>query len=366
MLNRSARKHSITATLIVAVLFIVGFANQVVAHPLGNFTVNHFTRIEVEAGRVRLHYVVDMAEIPTFQELQKVDADGDGATSKAELDLYLARVATEYAAGLMLDVDGARLPLNFVGKNLTTLPGAGNLPTLRIECTYEGIFQPSDASTARRLRFENLNYSERIGWREVVVTHAPGVTVFNSSAFGNSVTDELRAYPEDLLAAPLDERGAELSFTRGAVPANATALLTRDGQAASASPSLSRSDRLTELISAPESSLSIALLGLLIAAALGAAHAFSPGHGKTVVGAYLVGSRGTAAHALFLGLTVTITHTLGVFALGVITLFASQYIVPERLYPVLSFISGAIVISIGLSLFVARLRVPTAAVSFRL
>jgi hypothetical protein len=94
MLNRSARKHSITASLVVAALFIVGFANRIVAHPLGNFTVSHFARIEVEAGRVRLHYVVDMAEIPTFQELQKVDADGDGATSKAELDFYLARVAT--------------------------------------------------------------------------------------------------------------------------------------------------------------------------------------------------------------------------------------------------------------------------------
>ena len=65
-------------------------------------------------------------------------------------------------------------------------------------------------------------------------------------------------------------------------------------------------------------------------------HAMSPGHGKTVVGAYLVGSRGTVKHAAFLGLTVTITHTLGVFALGLITLFASNYILPEKLIPFLS------------------------------
>lgn len=132
----------------------------------------------------------------------------------------------------------------------------------------------------------------------------------------------------------------------------ATALRTRDGRAVEPS-----RDRLTELISVPELTPLAALLGLVFAAALGAFHALSPGHGKTVVGAYLVGSRGTAKHAAFLGLTVTITHTLGVFALGLVTLFASQYVVPEQLFPVLSFMSGAIVLVIGLSLFVSRLRV---------
>jgi ABC-type nickel/cobalt efflux system permease component RcnA len=85
-------------------------------------------------------------------------------------------------------------------------------------------------------------------------------------------------------------------------------------------------------------------------------HAMSPGHGKTIVGAYLVGSRGTAKHALFLGSTVTITHTIGVFALGFVTLFLSQYILPERLYPFLEMISGLLVIAIGVSLFGSRLR----------
>jgi ABC-type nickel/cobalt efflux system permease component RcnA len=97
-------------------------------------------------------------------------------------------------------------------------------------------------------------------------------------------------------------------------------------------------------------------LGLLFAMMLGAVHALSPGHGKTVVGAYLVGSRGTARHAAFLGLTVTITHTAGVFALGLVTLLASQYIVPERIFPFLSLLSGAAVVTIGASLLIRRLR----------
>jgi ABC-type nickel/cobalt efflux system permease component RcnA len=97
------------------------------------------------------------------------------------------------------------------------------------------------------------------------------------------------------------------------------------------------------------------LFGLLLAFGLGALHAMSPGHGKTVVGAYLVGSRGTVKHAVFLGLTVTITHTLGVFALGLITLFASNYILPERIMPFLNFVSGLLVFFIGISLFKDRL-----------
>jgi ABC-type nickel/cobalt efflux system permease component RcnA len=84
-------------------------------------------------------------------------------------------------------------------------------------------------------------------------------------------------------------------------------------------------------------------------------HALSPGHGKAVVGAYLVGTKGTPKHALFLGATVTITHTLGVFALGLLTLFASNYILPERLMPFLNFVSGLLVLFIGLTLFKNRL-----------
>ena len=87
----------------------------------------------------------------------------------------------------------------------------------------------------------------------------------------------------------------------------------------------------------------------------GAMHAMSPGHGKTIVGAYLAGSRATAQHALFLGLTTTIAHTTGVFALGLVALFASHYILPEQIYPWLSFLSGLMVVAIGLNLFLSRM-----------
>ena len=99
--------------------------------------------------------------------------------------------------------------------------------------------------------------------------------------------------------------------------------------------------------------LLIAIAGAFV---WGGMHALSPGHGKTIVGAYLVGSRATAQHALFLGLTTTVTHTVAVFALGLVALFASRFVVPQQLYPWLSCLSGLMVVVIGLNLFISRLQ----------
>ena len=339
-------------SILLAVGVVVGCSVVAFAHPLGNFTINHFTRIEIGAEKIRLRYVIDMAEIPTFQELQGITGNSEGPPSKAELDAYAARVTARYADGLLLVVDGARLPLRVLATQANLLTGAGGLQTMRVECDFVGTI-PSDSLVAvRRLRLEDHNYPDRIGWRELVVAPLPGTSVFNSSACGSGITDGLKAYPADMLAAPLDERRADLSFSQGAIPAGARALLARDGRPVA----IPARNRLAELIAVPRLTIGVALFGLLVAVLLGGLHALSPGHGKTVVGAYLVGSRGTARHAAFLGLTVTITHTAGVFALGVATLLASQYVVPERLFPVLSLLSGAIVVAIGASLLIRRLR----------
>jgi nickel/cobalt exporter len=349
--NGASAVSRIARALIVCALLIPALADGASAHPLGNFTINHFARIEMGIERITIRYVVDMAEIPAFQQLQAIDTNEDGFTSSEELDAYAEREAAQYAQEISLNVDGMRMQMNKLSSRISVPLGAGDLPTLRIECDFVSEYQESLAGAIHKLRFEDRNHHDRVGWHEVVINSSAGVAVFNSSAYGSGLTDELKAYPEDSLSAPLDERAAELSFTYGAIPSGVTALLMRDGQ-----PAVQSRDRLAELIAVPELTPVIALFGLLMAAMLGALHALSPGHGKTVVGAYLVGSRGTARHAAFLGLTVTITHTLGVFALGLLTLFASQYVVPEKLFPLLSLISGAIVLVIGLNLFIRRLR----------
>ena len=346
--NPTVKKSGRAALLATAL--VVLFHLAALAHPLGNFTVNHYSRLQIKRDTLLLRLVVDMAEIPAFQTLQSIDRDADGKASDGELHAYAEQTAAQYAQGLRLSVDGEPTRLKTVATEASTPTGNGGLPTLRLVCEY--VAEVRAGVMAKQIKYEDTNNQGRAGWREIVITPDASLAVFDSTAYGNAVTDELKAYPDDLLSAPLDERRAEFSVTAGMMPEKAVPLKTREGRAISQS-----RDRFAELIAVEELTLPVALLGLLIAAGLGAVHALSPGHGKTVVGAYLVGSRGTAKHAAFLGLTVTITHTLGVFALGLITLFASEFILPEKLFPVINLISGVIVLFLGLSLFFKRLSV---------
>ena len=200
--RKALKKFIVSAALLSAVGVLA------TAHPLGNFTINHYVRIEIVPGRINLRCVVDMAEIPAFQELQKI---GDGSPSGTRMNSYAQETAAKYAAGIELIVDGAKKALRVTASNASTPPGAGGLPTLRIECDLTAPLELTDGAV-HQMRFQNANFGERIGWREVAVSAGSGFAVFNSSAYANNVTDELRAYPEDSLAAPLDERAVELSF----------------------------------------------------------------------------------------------------------------------------------------------------------
>lgn len=334
-----------------AALFILALTFSAAAHPLGNFSVNQYSRIEIEKSKVKLRAVLDMAEIPTFQESATIDADKDGLLSATELNAYAEKISPAYIANLLLSVDGKTIELRPVEKNISLPTGSGNLPTIRVEWDLTGDL-PVASDQIQRVRYENKNNPERIGWNEIVVGRVAGINIFDSTAFGSGASEELKSYPQETLSSPLTERAAEFSFTWNAIPPGARTLQNRDGHT---SAPVAAKDKFAELISVPEITPQIILFGLLVAFGLGAAHALSPGHGKAVVGAYLVGSRGTAKHALFLGATVTVTHTLGVFALGIVMYFASAYILPERIMPYLSFASGLLVLFIGLTLFKNRL-----------
>ena len=120
---------------------------------------------------------------------------------------------------------------------------------------------------------------------------------------------------------------------------------------------LAHLDLAAQLTSVLESStdLGSAIAGVVIACGFGAAHALSPGHGKTLVSAYLIGTKGTPQQAVWLGLTTSITHTLAIYLLGLIALFASQYLLPEQLYPYLSVMSGLAICVVGFRLLFKRL-----------
>ncbi len=233
---------------------------QATAHPLGNFSFNHFVRIETGADRVKIRYVVDLAEVPAFQEAQKADTDQNGSLSGAELATYLDSVTPGYLSGLKLTADGTPVALKLQEKHIGQPPGAAGSMALRMVFDLTGDWT---ASPNPRLVFQNTNLAERAGWREILVTPMSGVTVFDSTAFGSAMTDELKAYPEDLLAAPLDETRAEWSVTRGPIPASAKPLTLRDGK-----PVAVTRDRFAELITVENLVFSLGLSSILTAVGL--------------------------------------------------------------------------------------------------
>jgi nickel/cobalt exporter len=339
------------APLLASLLALLPVA--ALAHPLGNFTINRYARVEVAPGEVSLRYVVDMAEVPTLQEKAQLERG---------LDAYRDAKASELRRGLGLWIDGRETALELRDARIELPPGQAGLPTLRLVVDLSA---PVTAS-AGALRFEDSNFPNRIGWRETIVRAADGVRLDGSTAPSQDVSDELRAYPEEMLDRPVDLGRASATFTVTGAPArpHANPPPTGEGSAPAATlrsgmglaPLLGDAASLAGLVAAGELGPAGTALALLVALVWGAAHALSPGHGKTIVAAYLVGSRGTARHALYLGLTVTLTHTLGIYALGLVTLFAAALVVPETLYPWLSLASGGAVLAVGGSLFLARAR----------
>src|SRR6266498_2449244 len=332
-------------TLIVSFVFVpVAFA-----HPLGNFTINHYAGLRVSKDAISIDYVLDMAEIPAFQEITAFDANGNGQVDSSEAEAYHAAKCASLQTDLSLLLNNKALDLTLESSSIAFPAGAGGSPTLRLTCEHNAVI--SNTQPMKSLSFVDNSYSERIGWREIVVV-ADGVKLSGDFA-STSVSKRLISYPQDLLSSPLNQRQITLGIGSSSIaPQNNSVNLTQQ------IPSLAgnRSDIFTELITLQNLTLPTVLFALLISFLWGAMHAMTPGHGKTIVGAYLVGSRGTMKHALYLGLTTTITHTLGVFAFGLITLLAAQYIVPEKLYPWLNLLSGLFVVGIGLNLFVERFK----------
>jgi nickel/cobalt transporter (NicO) family protein len=179
------------------------------------------------------------------------------------------------------------------------------------------------------------------------------VAIRDSTVQANSVSDELRSYPRDMLSSPPDVREASFTLAPGdgsvhndAAGRTAERVGTSFGGV---------TGRIDALVSVERLSAAVVALSMLAAFFWGAAHALTPGHGKAVVAAYLIGARGTARHAGILGLTVTLTHTAGVFVLGAVTRYLSRYILPEVIYPWLSVASGLLVVLIGLALLYRHL-----------
>src|SRR6266849_9232231 len=374
------------------------------AHPMGNFSISHYSGIRIERGFVEIHYLIDIAEIPTFQEIQhnKLVAKPEDTSAGN----YVSKQGEILRSGLLLTLNGRPVSLRTESAEVIFPPGAGGLPTMKMAFLYRAaVFQPDQARASGEeyvLYYRDGNFPNRVGWKEVVATAGPGVTIVNTSVPGKDRSSELSNYPTDLLNSPpldleanvslgwdwtaVDQRSADptpSSWARsGRLRSNEQAPTAHQnaGQVALSRPETIESNsnatksqgaprhepslqpnkqatpqnRFTQLMTTRQFGLWFLVVAAAIAAGLGALHALEPGHGKTVVAAYLVGSRGTAYHAFLLGLIVTASYTAGVYALGAVTLYASRRIVPEQLYPWLGAISGLLIAGLGSYLFLQR------------
>ena len=320
---------------------------------MGNFSINHYARFGAQASRVTLRYVLDLAEIPTVSERDAMGVSGNAPVPEAAKQAYLRAKALTLRDGLALTVDGKPAPLDVKPVALEFRPGAGGLSTMRLVLDLTAPLPPSGLGAAHSVSYQDNNYAERTGWKEIVAVGGAGTALQNSSVSGNDISKELTVYPANPTLAPPQQTEATFTVAPGGVSAAPAVAAAPQPQSSN---SHTPQDAFTQVIARRELTPGVMLLGLLIAFVFGSFHALSPGHGKTMVAAYLVGARGTTRHAVALGVIVTVTHTLGVFALGLVTLYASKYIVPEKLYPVLSVISGLAVFGVGVWLLVSRLR----------
>src|SRR5579883_3191169 len=358
------------------VLLLLAIPKLLLAHPMGNFSVNHYARLEVTATSVELDYVLDLAEIPSFELLHGWNLSG--ASARADLNARATRQARAWLGNLKLSLDGKPLPVHLRSADLFIGDGAANLPVVRI--TAHGIAE----ARGGKLGYEDLNYPDRAGWKEIVIAQGPGATLESASHTDRDISKALTQYPPDPTQAPPQDLRASLIWTAAPViskterpvvtaagagqpramishveqPRHAPAAVSPAALNPKSAPpgTVVRGDFLSRLLHNTTLTPWMLLLALAVAFGLGAVHALTPGHGKTIVAAYLIGSRGAIKHAAFLGAMVTFTHTISVFVLGIATLFLFQWVVPEKIAQVCGIISGVSIIWIGAILFVKRLK----------
>ena len=373
--GRAGRRRRLVLRSVVTAALLVPFGAAIaLAHPLGNFTINHHEGIRVEPDRVLIDVVIDEAEIPAFQSTQALDSDGDGVLSAAELEAGRASGCESVGAALHLDVAGAALPMRLLAAGLSFPPGNGGLSTMRLVCTIEApLAAPMTGTTT--FTFRDDFEPSRLGWREITV-QGDDTTVTAPGVPATSDTKRLTTYPSGLTGAP-DVRSASFTAAPGgpslpaftasdaqpigplaigpevAVPVAGGASSSASAPSASASSSAAPAavpggeGVIPDVLRSSPVTPAIALVALLTAALLGAGHAVTPGHGKTLMAAYLVGTRGTPRHALGLGLAVSVSHTAGILALALVVIAAERALPPDLVVRLAPLVAAVTIVAIG-------------------
>ncbi|WP_434094772.1 nickel transporter [Streptomyces hyaluromycini] len=325
------------AVFIVACAATLLSATGASAHPLGNFTVNKYDGLVAAPGQLRVDHVEDLAEIPATQAKPDLKRLG---TAK-----WAVQRCTTAADGSRLTVDGRATPLTVKKSHAELRPGQAGLNTLRVECRFTA---PLPKGSAATLTFHSAGTDSGPGWREITA-RGDRMTLTKTDVPKTSLSHELTSYPKDLLSSPADITAAAVHVRPGG-PA-----LAEERQDTPGAEILPRGiDRwtqaLTDLVARHHLTVGFAVLALFISIGLGAMHALAPGHGKTLMAATAAarGGRARLRDVLPLAASVTVTHTLGVVALGVLVTAGSA--ATPSVIAWLGIASGLMVLAAGANL----------------
>jgi nickel/cobalt transporter (NicO) family protein len=384
------------------------FPFSVFAHPLGDFSINQYFVIDGTGPMLQVRYLLDVAEIPSFTELDLLDTDFDSEIGQAEVDTYLAQRIPQLVKHLNLRAGDTPVELTLVRQKLVLLQGNAGMVVFNILLDFEARELEWPATDPIRLRLSSDNYPQEQGTHECLVlsgTSMIDTTPENESqkpldlenlegvytGLTASFVIELRPGIDESIpargpfpdyswtsTARLAREQGELGVAEGIAQAMVEPGLQGEEPGGPGKPLLSiakdvspatlgtgtregpdtYANRLMNQVSAivrqPELPPLLLGLGLLIAALLGMGHALAPGHGKTVMAAYLIGEKGTVWHAIILGIVVTLTHTWSVIFLGVVTLYFEGFISEEQVNFWTGIVSGLIIVVIGIALFRQR------------
>ncbi|MET8178261.1 nickel transporter [Streptomyces sp. NPDC005336] len=317
-LTRRVRRMAAAAGVLAgAVGLVVLPAGTADAHPLGNFTVNRYDGLVVAPGELRVDHVEDLAEIPAAQAKPQIDRDGDDALSKRELAAWAQRRCASAARGARLTAGGREVSVRAGRAEARNRPGQAGLPTLRVECRLTAALPHGERAT---VAYRPQDIGTGPGWRELTA-QGDRMTLTDSDVPKDSVSRRLTRYPKGQLSSPSDERSATLRVKPGG-PALAASASER-GEPTGSGVLPRGADRwtqaLTSMVARHDITFGFALTAFATAVLLGAMHALAPGHGKTMMAAAAAaGGRSALRDVLALGASVTVTHTLGVFALGLL------------------------------------------------
>lgn len=360
-------RYSIKLYLIL-VLLVVIFPALATAHTFTGTGVDHWTQVKILEDRIIITYSTSLTELAALTDMKTMNLNGDNEISKDEEELFVTEMMNTLKTLLSVEVDGKEVELSW--RVISYTPRAGQ---------YEfTALLPQLPSGKHKMAFYDWTFTDIPGFMKTSLVEVGRVKVLDTSLWktqketsraprkkssndlermftavyvsGEEAISQLGNIPQDQLSG---ERVVASSEDTSSTPSSG-----KDLESSYAFGGLRISEHLKDMIRNPQLGIGFIFVALIISFILGALHALTPGHGKTVVAAYLVGSKGRVLDAIILGTVVTFTHTSSVILLGLITLYASQYVLPQDIFPWLGFLSGLLIMGMGFWLFIKRLKNP--------